>query len=108
MDYYSMSDLAIEKELGSRFRALRLNKNITQQELANSTCTSLNTIKALEQGKAKISTVIAVLRELNALQELDGFIAPPQISPLQLAKLKGKERERARAINKDIKDEAEW
>jgi putative transcriptional regulator len=40
--------------------------------------------------------VIAVLRELGALEQLDHFIpATTRISPLQLAKLQGRMRERA-------------
>lgn len=95
MDFYSLSDKAIEDELGGRIKALRLRKNITQKELAEATTLSLNSIKALESGRAKLSTIIAVLRELGALEQLNNFIPEPSISPLQLAKMQGKERERA-------------
>ena len=95
MDFYSMSDKAVLAELGSRLRSLRLRKNLTQQQLAERILLSLNTIKALEAGRAKLSSVVAVLRELNQLDTLDNFIPEPGISPLQLAKLKGKTRQRA-------------
>lgn len=95
MDFYSMSDKAIEVELGARLRALRLRRNITQQALAEAAALSLNTIKALEAGKGKLASVVAVLRELEALHELDNFIPQPGISPLQLARLQGKMRRRA-------------
>lgn len=95
MDFYTLSDKGIENELGRRIKALRLRKNITQKELAQATTLSLNTIKSLESGSGKLSTVIAVLRELGALDHLDNFIPEPSISPLQLAKMQGKQRERA-------------
>ncbi len=95
MDFYILSDSAILTELGDRLRALRLRKNITQQELAEKAMLSLNSIKSLELGKGKISTLIAVLRELRALDTLDSFIPDLKISPVQLAKLQGRKRLRA-------------
>ena len=123
MDFYVMSDKAIETELGNRFKALRLKKNITQQGLADLTMLSLNSIKALESGRGKLSTIIAVLRALSSLDDLNNFIPEISISPIQLAKMQGKVRERAsgysgaRSANKnqlnkpsanDTKDESEW
>ena len=51
MDFYTLSDKYIEKELGHRIKALRLGKNITQKELAEATTLSLNSIKSLESGR---------------------------------------------------------
>lgn len=95
MDFYTLSDKGIEQELGQRLRALRLQRNITQQALADAATLSINTIKALESGRGKLSTVIAVLRELGALEQLDQFIPEAPVSPLQLVKLQGRSRERA-------------
>ncbi len=110
MDFYALSDKAIEKELGNRIKALRLRKNITQQELAEATTLSLNTIKSLESGRGKLSTLIAVLRELGALDHLDSFIPEISISPIQLARMQGKVRERASGyrIKAKAKGESEW
>ncbi|KAG1694658.1 hypothetical protein GQR58_006660 [Nymphon striatum] len=88
-------DKAIEEELGDRLKALRLRKNKTQKELADATTLSLNSIKALEAGRSKLSTLISVLRELDALDQLDNFIPEISISPMQLAKNKGYVRQRA-------------
>ena len=95
MEFYPLSDKAIAQELGERLRALRLRKNITQAQLAEATTLSLNTIKSLESGKGKLASLIAVLRELGALEQLDSFIPPPTISPMQLVRRQGKPRERA-------------
>ncbi len=85
MDYYIASDNAILKELGGRIRKLRLRKNITQEDLAEHTLLAIGTIKSLEAGKGKLSTLVAVLRELGALDQLDKFIPPVTISPIQMA-----------------------
>lgn len=110
MDYHTLSDKSILETLGQRLKALRLRKNMTQQELSNRTTLSLNAIKALESGKGKLSNLIAILRELESLDQLHNFIPEVSISPLQLIKMKGKERHRASGdhIKKKNKDEAEW
>jgi len=95
MDLYSMTDQAITAELGQRLRSLRLRRNVTQQQLATATALSLNVIKSLEAGRGKLSSLVAVLRELGALQELDNCIPEPAVSPLQLARMQGKQRRRA-------------
>ena len=100
MDFYTLSDRAILDALGERLRAHRLRKNITQQALAEATRLSLNAIKSLESGGGKLSTLIAVLRELGALDQLDHFIPETSVSPMQLAKMQGKVRERASGLRR--------
>ena len=95
MDFYSLTDKGIAEELGHRIRSLRLRRNVTQQALAEATALSLNAIKSLESGRGKLSTLVAVLRELGALEQLDGFIPEPPVSPIQLAKMQGRRRARA-------------
>lgn len=92
----TMSDKAIATEMGERFKQLRLRHNVTLETLHQRTLISLNTLKALERGKGKLETMITVLRELQALEDLDKFIAPIEISPIQLADNQGKKRLRAR------------
>ena len=104
MDLYSLSDKAIAAELGRRLKILRLRKNKTQQVLSESTLLSLNTIKNLEAGKGKLLNLISVLRELDALEQLNQFIPEISVSPLQLAKMQGKERQRASGKRK-MKDD---
>ena len=110
MDFYSMTDKGVEAEIGHRIRSLRLRKNLTQQQVAQATALSLNTIKALESGKGKLSSIIAVLRELGMLDDLNSFIPEISVSPLQLAKRQGKKRQRASGsrIKHDSKEKTEW
>lgn len=95
MDYYSVTDQAITQLLGERVRALRLRRNRTQTELAAATTLSLGTVKALEAGRGKLENLVAVLRELGALESLDAFLPEPGPSPLDLARRKGRTRQRA-------------
>ena len=95
MDFYSMTDKGIGAEIGSRIKSLRLRKNMTQQQVAEAAGLSLNSIKAMESGKGKLSSLIAVLRELGALDSLDALIPDIPISPLQLARTQGIKRQRA-------------
>lgn len=98
MDYYIASDTAILRELGERIRKLRLRKNITQEDLAARTLLAVGTVKSLEAGKAKLSTLVAVMRELGALEQLDQLLPPVTISPIRLAEASKKPvRRRARA-----------
>lgn len=95
MNYYGMSGRAIAEEIGRRLRELRLQKNKSQVEVHNNTLLSLNRIKSAEKGEVKLSTLIALLREYGRLDSLDAFIPEPGISPLQIAKMKGKKRQKA-------------
>jgi len=110
MDFYSMTDKRIGAEIGSRIKSLRLRKNLTQQQMSEATALSLNVIKALESGKGKLFSLIAVLRELGALEALDSFIPEITISPLQMARQHGKKRRRASGTRgKDTsKENPEW
>jgi len=110
MNFYTLTDKAIEEELGARLKSLRLRKNLTQKELAELTVLSLNTIKALELGRGKLASLIAVLRELGALDQLGQFIPELTISPLQIAKMQGKVRQRASGnrIKEQGEEDSEW
>lgn len=97
MDYYTASDSAILEELGKRIRSLRLRKNITQEALAEQALIAVGTLKSLEAGKGTtLSNLIAVLRELGSLDQLDQFVPPVTISPLKIAEASAKKTGTAR------------
>ena len=96
MDFSGMTDKQIEMEIGRRFKALRLRANMTQAELGAAACRHRNAVVALESGSgSQLSTLIAVLRELGAVNQRDLLIHEVEISPLQLARMKGRQRKRA-------------
>lgn len=91
-----MGNDAILAELGNRFNRLRLNRNLTQSELALQAGVTRIVVQRLEQGLGcTLESIVRLLRPLGSLDQLDAFIPEPGISPLQLAKLKGRERRRA-------------
>ena len=107
MNYYSLSDAAIEIEIGARLKALRLRRNTTQKSLADATGLSVTAIKGIESGGGRLLTLIAVLRELSALDQLEQFIPEVTVSPLQLARRHGKKSERASGRRTTRKTEGE-
>ena len=96
MKFSSMNNHAVLKEIGVRTRRERLNQNLTQETLAQRAGVSRRVVLDLEGGKGcGLSSLIEILRALRKLDQLDAFLPDPGISPLQLAKLRGHERQRA-------------
>jgi len=96
MKFSFMNSQAVLKEIGVRIRRERLNQNITQVALARLAGVSRRVLLDLERGKGcGLSSLIEILRALQKLDQLDTFLPDPGISPLQLAKLRGHERQRA-------------
>lgn len=90
------SDAAILAELGSRLQRERLNRNLTQSALADRAGLSRSTVAKLESGENfSMLTLIRVLRTLGLMEAIDSFLPEPRISPIQLADLGGRTRERA-------------
>ena len=96
MSYNTMNNQAILKEIGHRVRRERLNQNTTQEALARFAGISRRVVLDLESGKGcGLSSFIEILRALRKLDQLDALLPDPGISPIQLAKMKGKIRQRA-------------
>lgn len=112
MNIHGMSDRAILREIGLRLKRLRLDKNLSQQKLAEVAGLNRTTIGEIERGApASLLTFVQILRGLDALEELNSFLPDPEIkiSPLQLAKLRGKERRRASpSREKKQEGESDW
>ena len=96
MGIAEMSDKAVMALIGERVQKERLNQNLTQQELAERAGLGLRTVKSLEAGqRPMLETVVRALRALGRLGAIDTFLPEPGLSPLQLAKLQGRARQRA-------------
>ncbi|MEM9015965.1 MAG: helix-turn-helix transcriptional regulator [Verrucomicrobiota bacterium] len=91
-----LSDEAILEEIGNRLKRERLNRNVSQATLASEAGVSRKTITNIETGEGcSFGTLLAVLRVLDRLENMDAFLPDPGISPIQLAKWQGKQRQRA-------------
>ena len=92
-----LSDPAIIKQLGDRIKELRIRRGMRQEDLADKSGISLSTITKIEKGlPVSILLFISVLRTLGLLENLDLLIPEIGISPIQMRKLKGKEKIRVR------------
>ena len=101
MNFSHLSDDAVLNELGQRIAQQRLNANIKQAELAHEAGVSRKTLSSLENGNSvQLDSFIRIMRALSQLDHLDALLPPPEISPIAMADLKGKSRQRASTPNK--------
>ncbi|MEX0964526.1 MAG: helix-turn-helix transcriptional regulator [Pseudohongiellaceae bacterium] len=94
-----LSESAVLQELGGRIALHRLNRNLTQAQLAKEAGVSLSTVNRMEAGNStQLSNLVRVLRALGLTENLNLLIPPPAISPIQQLKMEGKARKRARPV----------
>ena len=119
MDHSQKSPAAIAEALGQRLKQARLNRDLTQIEVAERAGVSRKAVLNAEKGKAQLEVLVAILQALDLTTQLDSFLPPQPPSPIQLAKLQGKQRQRAsgqrgkgdgdeEGEDKDTQEEPEW
>ena len=103
------SPAAIAEDLGERLKQARLNANLTQADVAERSGVSRKVLINAEKGKVQLESLVAIMLSLNLSHHLDTFLAKPSISPLQLAKLQGKQRQRASGhVASKPEESSEW
>ncbi|KAF1003845.1 MAG: hypothetical protein GAK36_00171 [Pseudomonas sp.] len=95
MQTLSMTDEAVSREIGQRIEAIRLKRNLGQDVVAHEAGISRETYRKITVGKGTLVNVIAVLRVLGELGRLATLIEDVRSSPVQMAKMQGKQRVRA-------------
>jgi transcriptional regulator with XRE-family HTH domain len=92
-----MSDPAILAVLGTFIQQTRLQQNKTQQQVAAAAGVNRSTLVQIENtGGGTLLSFIQILRALEQLQLFQHFeVKQQQLSPLQLAKIDQKKRQRA-------------
>ncbi|MDA3879360.1 MAG: helix-turn-helix domain-containing protein [Prolixibacteraceae bacterium] len=104
--WVQLSDSAIVTQIGNFVKKNRLRQNITQAKLAEMAGLNRWTISQLENGESvNLASLIQILRALDVLYVLSQFEFIDEISPLEYAKLKKKEKERARSKNSKETDQ---
>lgn len=92
----SESDQAVLAEVGARVQELRLERNLTQGEVARESGLSKITVERLEAGQpTELLTLIRALRVLGLLELLNLALPEPLPSPIDALRLRGKVRRRA-------------
>ncbi len=90
------TDAAVLAELGERLSRTRLERNLTQRELAAQAGVERKAIQRLESGESvTLLSLIRILRALGLLEVLGGLLPEPTPSPIELLSLQGRRRRRA-------------
>ena len=84
------------EELGARLRGLRLERNMSQADLAAEAGVGRVTLQRLEEGQsASMTTFVRVVRALDLLDGIDRWIPERGPSPIEEMQRRGKQRKRA-------------
>ena len=105
----NLTATALAEKIGERLKQARLNRDFTQSEVAALSGVARKTVLNAEKGKVQLTIMIAIMMALGLTDQIDLFLPKQEFSPLQLAKLQGKKRQRASGQRSD-KDEVthEW
>ena len=96
INWDEMSDKTLMVTIGNFIKSHRLNQNKPQDLVAQEAGISRSTLSLLERGeKVRMDSFIQVLRALGLLYIMDVFEVHEQISPIEYAKLKKKQRKQA-------------
>jgi len=75
----------LQRLLGDRLRALRVERRLTQQEAAAKGALSLRALQQLEAGKGStVETLLRALKALGHIAALDALAPEPTVSPLAM------------------------
>jgi transcriptional regulator with XRE-family HTH domain len=95
-DTAANTDQALLIKIGHFVKEMRISQNKTQQHIADACGINRSTYIQIENGKgSSMLHFIQVLRALKALHLLNVFETQTQISPIALAKMQQKKRQRA-------------
>lgn len=106
----TQSDQSVLKELGARLAAARLERNLTQEALAEQAGISTRTLSRLETGEAAthLASFVRVCRVLGLLERLDALVPEPVVSPITQLKLRGRQRKRASVKDTSMGTPSKW
>ncbi len=103
------TDDALIQEIGSRVQRMRLDRDWTQQQLADEAGVSRPTLARLEGGASvQLTSLLRVLRVLDLLGNVDALVPEPGPSPMALLERQGKVRQRASGKTGQTSGEEPW
>ena len=109
MTIANKSPAAIAEELGERLKQARLNVDRTQVQLAELAGVTRKSVLNAEKGKVSLEVLVAIMGALRLTAQLDNFLPIQEVSPIQLAKLQGRKRQRASGQRSSVEQESsEW
>lgn len=97
MNFERVNNKTIMVEIGQRFLLARLNEGMEQTELAEKAGVNVSTVQSLEGGKRSVGleNIVAILRALGKLHELNNFMPKPPVRSTSLLSTKNQVRKRA-------------
>lgn len=110
---YILTDATILQKIGSNIRSNRIDRQITQEQLALYADVAVSSIRNIEQGKnIALTTLVSILRALQMLEYLYPLIREKEQSPIllatQIGKQKQKQRVRARHNTNQQQKDSKW
>jgi transcriptional regulator with XRE-family HTH domain len=106
------TDAAILSESGARLARLRIDRGLTQAQLADQSGVGKRTVERLESGSSiQTASLLRIVRGLGLQQDFLALFPEKGPRPMDLLKLKGKERRRAstkRTSPKSGPEEWKW
>jgi len=109
LDYSEMSNIAIISLIGEYIKQHRLDKNITQEQVAKDAGVNRWTIGKIERGHSiTLISLIQILRALDLMTVFEIFKYERKLSPIELVKLEESKKQRARGKKSTHRDESEW
>jgi len=104
------TDEAVLVELGGRLAQVRLERNLTQAQLAEQAGVSKRTVERLESGSVatQLSGFVRVCRVLDLIERFDLLVPEPVPSPIEQLKRRGRKRQRASAKRKVKASSKKW
>ncbi|KJS03947.1 MAG: DNA-binding protein [Gammaproteobacteria bacterium BRH_c0] len=91
------TDTAILAELGQRIARARIDRQMTQAQLAKAAGVSKSTVERLENGASvQLTNLIRCLRALDKTANLESLLPDTPTNPITLLERQGKAPQRAR------------
>ena len=101
------TDEAVLREFGLRVAARRVDLELTQADLAEQAGIAKRTLERMEAGhSSQLTSVIRVLRVLDALPALDTLLPEAGPRPMDFVKRQGRRRQRASGKRRKASSEA--
>lgn len=96
--YYSYSDKEIIRKWGDKLKALRIEANLSQTELAQKTGMSRSSIAEIEKGRNfSMASLISISRVLEILDVYEFFLKEEtyELSPMEIYEKQKNKKQRA-------------
>lgn len=103
-----LTDEAISGEIGRRVAAIRLERRMTQAQLADAAGVAKRTLERLEDGEpAQLATLIRCLRALDRLEGLERLLPEVAVNPMDQLRGRRAARQRVRPTRAEADGMAE-